>query len=97
VKRGDLDYIHDMLARLDDRLDDCNERLLDMDDKLHSLDKTADLQRVSLELHIRRTDLLQEIVTPIKKKLDSAVNISTFIFKLFAAAAVIAGIYTAFK
>ena len=86
-----------MLIRLDDRLDD-------LDAKLHSLDKTTDLQRVSLEEHIRRTNLLEialsetnKSIQPIQEHVHSVTKITTFVFKFVSGAAVLVGIWTAFK
>lgn len=51
------------LVRIEDKLDQVS-------DKLHAVDITLAAQHVSLEDHIRRTELLEEEVRPIKRHVD---------------------------
>lgn len=89
MKKTDIQYLHDMLVRLDDRLDD-------VDQKLHSLDKTSVLQQVSLDEHIRRTNLIEQKLDPIEKHVNTVQILSTNVAKFVGFAAVLAGIWTAF-
>jgi hypothetical protein len=79
-----------MLSKLDARLDD-------LDDKLHNLDKTAALQQVSLDEHIRRTNILEKTVIPIKKNFDTVQSYKTLVIKLVSGVAVIAAIYASVR
>jgi hypothetical protein len=90
VKKTDIQYIHDLLVKLDDRLDS-------MDQKLHSLDKTTVLQQVSLDEHIRRTNLIEQKLEPIEKHVNTVQTITTSVAKFVSGIAVLVGIVAAVR
>ena len=53
------------LERIEDKIDVAK-------DHLASIDKTLVEQHISLKDHMRRTELLEEAITPIRSKLDMA-------------------------
>lgn len=78
-KQENVDYVHDMLAGLDHRLDEMTVLLAK--------------QQQSLEYHIKRTDLLQEEIKPIRKHVYMVQGVGAFLGIL----ALIATIYAAVK
>ncbi len=89
-KQIDVLYIHDQLAKLDDRLDT-------VDQLLHSLDKTAALQQASLDEHMKRTALLEDALKPVKKAHETVQSIATLVIKFVAACGAVVAIWAAFK
>ena len=75
MRRRDLDYLHDMVAKVDSRLDDMAETLVKHD--------------ANLAEHMRRTALLEQEISPIKKHVYMVQGVGAFIGLL----ALIATIY----
>lgn len=84
-----------------------NEKLFEIiqeiNDKLHSIDKTLVKQEEQLAYHIKRTDILEEQVSTMKKETDLVADhvtrlntIGYVVLKLFAAVGVIASILASF-
>jgi cytochrome c-type biogenesis protein CcmH/NrfG len=79
MKKNNLDYIHDLLAKLDHQMDDMNETLIKHD--------------ANLAEHMRRTELLEEQIVPVKKHVDMMQGVAGFVALL----ALIATIYAAVR
>lgn len=65
MKKDEIDYIHDLLAKLDAQLDTMNETLVRHD--------------VNLANHMRRTELLEEALKPVIKHVDAVKGVGAFI------------------
>lgn len=77
----------------DKRLERIETKIDHITDKIVSLDITSAKQQTSLDEHIRRTNLLEEEIRPIKKHVDrvnGALSVIGFI-------AVLVEVYKAFK
>ena len=77
-KRSDLDYLHDLAAKIDSRLDDMYAVQI--------------RQQASLEEHIFRTELLEKELKPIRKFVDMAKGVGAFIALLALFATIYAGV-----
>lgn len=77
----------------DKRLGRIEVKLDDMADHIGEINVTLGSQRVSLEEHIRRTQLLEDMVLPIHKRVYMAQGALAFIGVL----ATLIGIYAALK
>lgn len=77
----------------DKRLDKIDEKLSKIDDKLGSIDTTLAAQHVSLKEHMRRTELLEKEIRPIK----THVNMVQGAIALITILATIAGIIQIFR
>jgi hypothetical protein len=76
MKRSDMQFIHDLLAKLDSRLDDIHEVQIK--------------QQASLEEHIRRTSLLEEQMEPVRKHVYMVQGVGAFIGLLALVATILA-------
>lgn len=65
MKKADMQFIHDLLAKLDSRLDDIHE--------------TQIKQAASLDEHIRRTALLERQMEPVRKHVHMVQGVGAFI------------------
>lgn len=77
--------MEDRLIRIEDKLDKVS-------DKLGSIDSTLAAQHVSLEMHIKRTDLLEAQIEPIKKHVAMIQGALKLIGLVSVAAGVVEGI-----
>lgn len=66
------------LGRIEDKIDILGDRLA-------SIDKTLAAQQVSIDYHIKRTDLLEDSIKPIEKH----VMLVSAVMKIFGALAVL--------
>lgn len=60
---------------------------------LASVDKTLALQHLSLETHIKRTNLLEEKLLPVEQHVEQVRGVGKFIMYLSLLATVVAGVY----
>lgn len=79
------------------------EIIQEINDKLHNIDKTLVKQEEQLAYHIKRTDLLEEQTTAMKKDTDEVADhvhkintIGMVIMKIFAALGIIIPIMISF-
>lgn len=79
---------------MDNRIEDKIDKI---SDRLNSIDVTLAKNTVSLEEHIKRTNLLEEEVKPIKKHVDMIEGALKLIGVLAMIAAIIETIHTVFK
>lgn len=77
----------------DKRLERVEIKLDDIADHIGEINVTLGSQRVSLDEHIRRTQILEEIIMPINKRVYMAQGAIALIGIL----ATLAGIYAVFK
>lgn len=77
--------IEDRLIRIETKIDRVVEHI-------GSLDVTSAAQHVSLDEHIRRTEILEVKVAPIKKVFDSIIVIGKFLLFVAAIGAGIEGV-----
>ena len=71
-----MQFIHDFLAKLDSRLDDIHEVQIK--------------QAASLDEHIRRTELLEDQLEPIRKHVHMVQGVGAFIGLLALVATILA-------
>lgn len=76
--------------RLESKIDSINE-------KIHSIDTTLAAQHESLRDHIRRTEILEEEIKPIKKHTERVSGAVAFISFLGVLAAIVETIILAVK
>ena len=81
-----MEFLHDFLAKLDDRLDDMDRKMADMSQTMVKHD-------VNLELHMKRSDQNERAIEMLKKHVNAVNGVAAFIGFL----AVLASIYAAFK
>lgn len=74
-----MDYLHDLVAKIDARLDDMAETLTKHD--------------VNLETHMKRSDMLEQELKPIRKHVYMVQGVGAFISLL----ALLAAIYEVVK
>lgn len=77
------------LERIEQKLDDTNEHLA-------SIDKTLTAQHVSIDYHIKRTDLVEDRLEPLEKHVAEVSGVVKFI-KLLTGLAALVEIYRMFK
>lgn len=77
----------------DKRLERIEAKVDDISDHLGAIDVTLKAQHISLREHIRRTELLEAIVSPLKRDVDMAKGA----LALIALTATIMGIIAFFK
>ena len=68
------------------------EHLKDIKDRLDNIDKTLIRNTLSLEEHIRRTNVLEQKMEPVEKHVLAMQSITKFILSGLAAGAAIAAI-----
>jgi hypothetical protein len=85
------------MADTDDRVIRIEEKLDRVVDHLGSIDTTLAAQHVSLKEHIRRSDLLEAQLEPIKVHVNMVSGVLKFIGLLAAAGAGLEGIIAALK
>lgn len=73
----------------DDRFSRLESKVDVIVEKIHSIDKTLERNTASLELHIRRTDILEESMVPIKAHVTLMNNLA----KIIIFAGILAAIY----
>lgn len=73
---------------MDDRLERIENKLDKVVDQIGEIKETTAKQQVSLDYHIKRTDLLEEKLEPVEKH----VELISALFKIIGGLAVIAGI-----
>lgn len=73
----------------DDRLNRIEDKIDKVLDKASSTDITLAKQSVILEEHIRRTAVIEEILIPIKTKVD----VATLVFKILAGSGTLGGVH----
>lgn len=82
-KSNDMTYIHDLLAKIDSRLDDMHEVQVRHDENLKE--------------HMKRTAMLEDELKPIKKHVDKVTTVGQFLLGTVGLLALIATIYAAVK
>lgn len=80
---NDMTYLHDLLAKIDSKLDDMHEVQVRHDENLKE--------------HMRRTELLETELKPIKKHVDKVSTVGQFLLGAVGLLALIATIYEALK
>lgn len=73
---------------MDDRLERIENKLDKVVDEISEIKETTAKQQVSLDYHIKRTDLLEEKLEPV----EAHVQLVSSLFKIIGGIAVIAGI-----
>lgn len=73
---------------MDDRLERIENKLDKVVDQIGEINETTAKQQVSLDYHIKRTDLLEKKLEPV----EAHVNLISSLFKIVASIAVLAGI-----
>ena len=73
---------------MDDRLERIETKLDKVVDQIGEINETTAKQQVSLDYHIKRTDLLEKKLEPV----EAHVNLISSLFKIVASIAVLAGI-----
>ena len=73
---------------MDDKLERIENKLDRVVDQIGEINETTAKQQVSLEYHIKRTDLLEKKLEPVEEH----VNLVSSLFKIIAGIAVLAGI-----
>ena len=73
---------------MDDRLERIENKLDKVVDQIGEINETTAKQQVSLEYHIKRTDLLEKKLEPV----EAHVSLVSALFKIIAGIAVLAGI-----
>lgn len=71
------------------RLERIEAKLDDISDHLSSIDVTLGKQHVSLDAHIRRTEILEKELAPVKKQVNRAEGALKFVTIAAAIAAII--------
>lgn len=74
--KSDMKFLHDLLVKIDDRLDD----MLSVQIK----------QQASLDEHIRRTELLEAQMTPVQKHVHMVQGVGAFLGILALIATIVA-------
>lgn len=80
---NDMQFIHDLLAKIDSRLDDMHEVQVRHDENLKE--------------HMRRTEILESELKPIKNHVDKVTTIGQFLLGAVGLLALVATIYAALK
>lgn len=78
MKNNDLNYLHDVLVKMDDRLVDMHEVQIK--------------QQASLDHHILRTDLLERELVPLRKHVYMAQGVGAFLLILSLIATIYAAV-----
>jgi hypothetical protein len=73
---------------MEDRLERIETKLDKVVDQISEINSTTAKQQVSLDYHIKRTDLLEKKLEPV----EAHVNLISSLFKIVASIAVLAGI-----
>jgi archaellum component FlaC len=73
---------------MDDRLERIENKLDKVVDQIGEINETTAKQQVSLEYHIKRTDLLEKKLEPV----EAHVSLVSSLFKIISGIAVLAGI-----
>lgn len=74
---------------MDGRLNKIEEKLEVVVEKIHAIDKTMERNTASLEEHVKRTNLLEEKLTPVEDHVK-AVNA---VLKFIGALSILAGLF----
>jgi hypothetical protein len=86
AKRTDLDYLHDLVVKVDGRLDD-------LDIKMEQVNGTLIKHDINLELHMKRSDQNEEAVEMLKAHVNRVNGIIAFV----GFVAIVVSIYSALK
>jgi archaellum component FlaC len=80
------------VAKVEEKLQAVDEKLEKISEKLSSIDVTLAVNTEQLKVHIRRTELLEEAVEPVKKHVAMVENSLKLIGLLCSGAAFILGV-----
>lgn len=72
-----------------DKLDRIELKLDDLSEHLTSIDKTLSAQQIILDMHIKRTELLEETVEPIKNHITQLKGVIKFIYLIAGLAGIL--------
>lgn len=85
-KKNNLEFVHDLVSKVDSRLDDINDNMSVMSDTLIKHD-------INLALHMKRSDQNEQAIEMLKKHVTAVNAVIAFV----GFVAVVATIYSAFK
>lgn len=73
-----MDWLKDALDKIDKHLEKQDVKLDKQDGRMDALEKTSAKMATDLEYHIKRTDLLENELKPIKTKYEQVTGVAKF-------------------